>query len=99
LFVRSLVGLERRAAKQAFAQFIAGKTLSANQLEFVNHLTERGPMDPRLLYESPFTDIDPMYRRPLPGAGRAGGRLHPRCRPQARRRVGGCKLCRLGAIA
>ena len=64
LFVRSLVGLEREAAKQAFAQFIAGKTLSANQLEFVNliidHLTERGAMDPRLLYESPFTDIDPM---------------------------------------
>lgn len=64
LFVRSLVGLERDAAKGAFAQFIAGKTLSANQLEFVNliidHLTERGAMDPRLLYESPFTDIDPM---------------------------------------
>ncbi len=64
LFVRSLIGLERDAAKQAFAQFIAGKTLSANQLEFLNliidHLTERGAMDPRLLYESPFTDIDPM---------------------------------------
>ncbi len=64
LFVRSLVGLEREAAKHAFDQFIAGKTLSANQLEFVNliidHLTERGAIEPRLLYESPFTDIDPM---------------------------------------
>jgi hypothetical protein len=52
------------AAKGAFAQFIAGKTLTANQLEFVDliadHLTERGAMDPRLLYESPFTDLDPM---------------------------------------
>jgi type I restriction enzyme R subunit len=64
LFVRSLVGLERDAAKGAFAQFIAGKTLTANQIELVDliidHLTERGAMDPRLLYESPFTDIDPM---------------------------------------
>ena len=26
----------------------------------IDHLTERGAMDPRLLYESPFTDIDPL---------------------------------------
>ncbi len=64
LFVRSLVGLDREAAKQAFAGFIAGKTLSANQIEFVNlivdHLTEHGVMNPGLLYESPFTDINPQ---------------------------------------
>ncbi len=62
LFVRSLVGLERDAAKGAFAEFIAGKNLSGNQIEFINlivdHLTERGAMDPRRLYESPFTDFD-----------------------------------------
>lgn len=64
LFVRSLVGLEREAAKRAFDGFLAGKTLTSDQIEFVNmivdHLTDRGAMDPRLLYESPFTDIDPM---------------------------------------
>ena len=64
LFVRSLVGLDREAAKQAFAGFLAGKTLSANQIEFVNmivnHLTERGVMDASLLYESPFTDFTPQ---------------------------------------
>jgi type I restriction enzyme R subunit len=64
LFVRSLVGLDREAAKAAFGEFTAGRRLSANQLEFLNmiidYLTERGQMDPRLLYESPFTDIDPM---------------------------------------
>ncbi|HLZ74831.1 DEAD/DEAH box helicase family protein [Phenylobacterium sp.] len=64
LFVRSLVGLDREAAKTAFGAFIAARTLSANQIEFLNmiveHLTERGQMDPRLLYESPFTDMDPM---------------------------------------
>jgi type I restriction enzyme R subunit len=26
----------------------------------VEHLTARGVMDPRLLYESPFTDLDPL---------------------------------------
>ena len=64
LFVRSLVGLERDAAKRAFEGFLVGKSLSADQIEFLNmvvdHLTERGAMDPRLLYESPFTDIDPL---------------------------------------
>ncbi|MGH8707987.1 MAG: DEAD/DEAH box helicase family protein, partial [Burkholderiales bacterium] len=63
LFVRSLVGMDREAAKEAMAGFIAGKTLSANQLEFVNlvvdHLTEHGVMEPARLYESPFTDITP----------------------------------------
>jgi type I restriction enzyme R subunit len=64
LFVRSLVGLDREAAKEAFAAFLAGRTLSANQIEFLNtiidHLTANGQMDPGLLYESPFTDFDPM---------------------------------------
>jgi type I restriction enzyme, R subunit len=63
LFVRSLVGLERGAASQALAGFIDGRTLSANQLDFidliVDHLTENGAMDAERLYESPFTDIAP----------------------------------------
>jgi type I restriction enzyme R subunit len=63
LFVRSLVGLDREAAKDAMAAFTAGKTLSANQLEFINlvvdHLTAHGVMEPARLYESPFTDITP----------------------------------------
>jgi type I restriction enzyme R subunit len=63
LFVRSLVGLDRSAAKEALAGFLAGKALSANQIEFVNlivnHLTEHGVMDASLLYESPFTDLTP----------------------------------------
>jgi len=62
LFVRSLVGLDREAAKSAFGEFLADKTLSANQIEFLNmiieHLTDRGVMEPSLLYESPFTDFN-----------------------------------------
>jgi type I restriction enzyme, R subunit len=63
LFVRSLVGLDRGAAKEAMASFLAGKTLGANQIEFVdmivNHLTAHGVMDASLLYASPFTDVTP----------------------------------------
>ena len=63
LFVRSLVGMDREAAKQAMAGFLGGKTLAANQIEFVNlivnHLTEHGVMEARRLYESPFTDLTP----------------------------------------
>jgi len=63
LFVRSLVGLDREAAKAALSGFIAGKNLSANQLEFINlvvdHLTAHGVMEPSRLYESPFTDVTP----------------------------------------
>jgi type I restriction enzyme R subunit len=63
LFVRSMVGLDREAAKAALAGFLAGKTFSANQIEFVNlivdHLTEHGVMEASLLYESPFTDLAP----------------------------------------
>lgn len=64
LFVRSLVGLDREAATQVLNGFVAGKTLNANQLEFVNlivsHLTERGVMDTKLLYEPPFTSYAPQ---------------------------------------
>jgi type I restriction enzyme R subunit len=64
VFIRTLVGLDREAAKQAFAGFLSDKALSADQIEFVNmvidHLTERGIMEPALLYESPFTDRSPL---------------------------------------
>jgi type I restriction enzyme R subunit len=64
LFIRSLVGMERDAAKQALGGFIADRTLSASQLEFVtmiiDHLTAHGAMKPELLYESPFTDLNPQ---------------------------------------
>ncbi len=62
LFIRSLVGLERYAAKGAFAGFLQVRNPNANQIEFINliidHLTENGAMEPKRLYESPFTDLD-----------------------------------------
>jgi type I restriction enzyme R subunit len=61
LFIRSLVGLDREAAKRVFEGFLSNKTLSANQIEFVNlvidHLTQSGWLDPARLYETPFIDF------------------------------------------
>lgn len=61
-FVRGLVGLDREAAKRAFTEFLDGRRLTADQLQFldlvIDHLTARGVMDPKLLYEAPFTDFD-----------------------------------------
>ncbi len=64
LFVRSLVGLDRQAAKNALGAFVAAGPWRANQIQFldeiVNHLTEHGVMDPVRLYESPYTDFSPQ---------------------------------------
>lgn len=51
------------AAKRAFDQFLAGKLLTANQIQFVNlvidYLTRSGWMNAAQLYGSPFTDFSP----------------------------------------
>ncbi len=61
LFLRSLIGLDRKAAKQAFSAPTEGRTLNSNQTEFldlvINHRTERGVIDPAWFYESPYTDL------------------------------------------
>lgn len=62
-FIRSLVGLDRQAVRDAFSGFVADAASTPEQIEFidmiVDHLTEKGVMDPQLLYESPFTDVAP----------------------------------------
>ena len=61
LFIRHLVGLDRKAAKEAFADYLDGKTFTADQIRFVNfiidHLTINGVIDEGMLYEQPFTDV------------------------------------------
>lgn len=63
LFVRSLVGLDREAAKEALGVFLDGRTHRANQIQFateiVDYLTEHGSMPVARLYEPPFTDFHP----------------------------------------
>lgn len=64
VFIRGLVGLDRGAAKDAFADFLDDKRYSANQIEFVNQIIDElaanGLIEPRRFYESPFTDISPQ---------------------------------------
>ncbi|WP_225854180.1 type I restriction-modification enzyme R subunit C-terminal domain-containing protein [Micromonospora sp. ALFpr18c] len=63
LFIRSLVGLDREAARDAFSEFLVDRTLNAAQLDFinliVNDLTVNGVMEPGRLYESPFNGVAP----------------------------------------
>jgi type I restriction enzyme R subunit len=62
-FIRSLVGLDRKEALSVFNDALAGCTLSANQIAFVEliveQLTASGRLAPELLYEPPFTDKNP----------------------------------------
>ncbi len=61
LFIRSLVGLDREAAVQAFGEWLQGSTATPNQIEFIEliiqELTQNGTMDPARLFESPYKDI------------------------------------------
>lgn len=63
-FIRALVGLDRQAVQEAFAEFLGERTATASQIDFVNlvigHLTRHGEMDPKLLFEPPFTDAAPQ---------------------------------------
>jgi type I restriction enzyme, R subunit len=63
LFIRSLVGLDREAAIEAFGGFLNGTGFSADQIAFINlivaELTANGVMEPVRLYESPYTDSAP----------------------------------------
>lgn len=61
--MRRLVGLDRAAAKQAFAAFLDTQLYGADQIEFVSlvidALSHAGVIEPRRFYESPFTDRSP----------------------------------------
>jgi type I restriction enzyme R subunit len=63
-FLRSLTGLDREAASKAFDGFQAGRTLSADQLHFLNlvidYLARNGTIDVASLYEPPFTNRAPQ---------------------------------------
>ena len=58
LLVRQIVGL---GANAAFSEFLADGKYSADQIQFINlvidHLVHNGMMNPKLLFEPPFTDF------------------------------------------
>ena len=63
LFVRSLVGLDREAAAEAFGAYLDGTRFNTDQIHFVDlivtELTANGIVEPRRLYEAPYTDHAP----------------------------------------
>ncbi|RCS43978.1 DUF4145 domain-containing protein [Bremerella cremea] len=59
--VRQIVGLDQNAAKEAFNEFLSSSTFTADQITFINqiveHLVHNGMMEPKELFESPFSDL------------------------------------------
>jgi type I restriction enzyme R subunit len=60
VFIRSLVGLERSAVLEVFADYLDEARFTVEQVHFVSmiidELTANGVMEPARLYESPYTD-------------------------------------------
>jgi hypothetical protein len=82
LFIRSLVGLDRKAAKELFAEFLSEGTHTATHIQFINEiineLTSRGVMDPARLHDPPFSDLATTEGSPIRGTQSGGtGRRPP----------------------
>lgn len=66
LFIRSLVGLDRTAVRDRFAEFLDQSTYNVTQIRYVetiiDELTANGIVDPGRLFEDPYTEIitDPL---------------------------------------
>jgi type I restriction enzyme, R subunit len=62
VFIRSLLGMDINAAKEAFSEFITTGPLNADQIKFINTIIDffsvSGTLDQRMLFDKPFTDIN-----------------------------------------
>jgi type I restriction enzyme R subunit len=60
-FIRSIVGLDLEAAREAFSKFINNPALNAKQIRFVDTIIQslgsNGVVEASALFEPPFTDI------------------------------------------
>jgi type I restriction enzyme, R subunit len=61
-FIRSILGLDVNAAKEAFSVFLQSERLNATQLHFINtiidYLAVNGTIEKKMLFDKPFTDIN-----------------------------------------
>lgn len=61
VFISELAGMDRDAAKEAFADYLDEAKFNAQQLRFINtiidYLTQNGVMSPKQLAQPPFSDI------------------------------------------
>ncbi len=62
VLVRSVVGLSRKAAKEAFSEFLSEAPLHPDQMAFldevVEYLIKNGTMEPNIMFDTPFTLIN-----------------------------------------
>jgi len=62
VFIRSIIGLDVKAAQEAFAEFLLAGNLRADQMTFIqniiSYLTKNGTIQPSMLFEPPFTDVN-----------------------------------------
>lgn len=62
VLVRSVVGLSRKAAKEAFAEFLSEAPMHPDQITFldqvVDYLVKNGTMEPKVMFDTPFTHIN-----------------------------------------
>lgn len=60
--MRSIVGLSRKAAKEAFSEFLSGAPLHPDQMTFIDqiidYLVKNGTMEPKAVFDTPFTHIN-----------------------------------------
>jgi type I restriction enzyme R subunit len=64
VFIRSLLGMDINAAKEAFSEFISKGSLSGDQIKFIdtiiNFFSVAGTLDKKMLFDKPFTEINDM---------------------------------------
>jgi type I restriction enzyme R subunit len=62
VFIRSILGLDVKVAQDAFAEFLQAGNLRADQMTFIqniiSYLTKNGTIEPSMLFEPPFTDMN-----------------------------------------
>ncbi len=62
VFIRGIIGLDVKAAQNAFSEFLQAGNLRADQMTFIqniiSYLTKNGTIEPSMLFESPFTDVN-----------------------------------------
>lgn len=59
--IRQMVGLDRNAVQDIFSKYLNQNNFNSNQIRFITliieYLTKNGIMEPKILFEQPFTNI------------------------------------------
>ncbi len=75
-FIRSIIGLDINAAKEAFGDFLNDKSYNPQQIHFINkiidYLTVNGIIESKILFEPPFTDMNDLGLAGVFPDGKAG---------------------------